>query len=138
MHAHTSSTPWPRVMGFQKKELSVIGTDVSLGQKVTLKQCNIGSKVSVGDKTKLNNCVIMDGVSIGEKYVLSHYAMPRHIDTHVVLSKCDDQLYNPEHGHLQRRSHREQLQSERLRSGARRASASGIKDQVRACVSRIT
>lgn len=59
--------PWPRMQGFSKKEMSVLGEHCEMGEKVTMKQCSIGSGVKVGTKTKLNICVIMKNVSVGER-----------------------------------------------------------------------
>lgn len=62
-------SPWSRLVGFAKKEASVVGeaTDLAASKSVTFKQCTIGSHVAVGQMTKLNNCVIMDNVTIGDK-----------------------------------------------------------------------
>lgn len=65
-------TPWPRVQGYQKKEQSVIGENVTLADKVTVKACTIGHNVSVGSKTKLNNCIVMDNVEIADGVVLQN------------------------------------------------------------------
>ena len=56
------------VIGYHKKELSVIGEGCELGDKVTLKQCSIGKGCHIGAKSKLNNCIIMDHTIIGERY----------------------------------------------------------------------
>jgi UDP-3-O-[3-hydroxymyristoyl] glucosamine N-acyltransferase len=65
--SHTSRTPWPRLRNFSKKEMTLIGDHVEIGEAVAYRQCFIGSNCKIGKKTKLNNCVIMDGVTIGEK-----------------------------------------------------------------------
>ena len=66
---YNSRTPFPRVSNYLKKELSVVGENVDMGQdkSVTFKQTFIGNNCQIGQKTKLNNCVIMDNVIIGEK-----------------------------------------------------------------------
>ena len=55
------------VIGYHKKELSVIGEGCELGEKVTLKQCSIGKGCHIGAKSKLNNCIVMDHTVIGER-----------------------------------------------------------------------
>ena len=55
------------VIGYHKKELSVIGEGCELGDKVTLKQCSIGKGCHIGAKSKLNNCIVMDHTIIGER-----------------------------------------------------------------------
>lgn len=63
------SLPWPRMQGYSKKEMSVIGEKSEMGDKVTMKQCCVGASVKVGQKTKLNSCIVMDRVVIGERLV---------------------------------------------------------------------
>jgi translation initiation factor eIF-2B subunit gamma len=64
---HTSRTTWPRLKNFVKKEMSLIGDHVQLGENITYRQCFVGNNCKIGNRTKLNNCVIMDGVVIGDK-----------------------------------------------------------------------
>ena len=67
--ASTTMAPWGRVMGYSKKEQSVIGDSCEVGDKVTMKQCSVGTGCKVGAKTKLNSCVLMDGAIVGERFV---------------------------------------------------------------------
>lgn len=72
-HSYDSkTTPWPRVQGFQKKEQSVVGDNVGMADKVTVKACTLGNNITIGAKTKLNNCIVMDGVTIGDSVVLQN------------------------------------------------------------------
>lgn len=70
MHPHTSLTPWGPIVGFRKKEQSVIGKETTMGLKITIKSSCIGDNCSIGPQCKLNNCVIMNNVVVGDKYVL--------------------------------------------------------------------
>lgn len=70
LHKNTPSTPWSRLLGILKKEMSLIGegcTDVVNEKTITLKQCCIGKNCKIGQMAKLNNCVIMDNVVVGDK-----------------------------------------------------------------------
>jgi hypothetical protein len=42
LHQHGASTPWPPIVGYHKKELSIIGEGCELGEKTLLKQCTLG------------------------------------------------------------------------------------------------
>lgn len=64
--------PWPRMQGYSKKEMSVIGDNGEVGEKVTMKQCSVGSGVKVGMKTKLNSCVVMDNATVGESCTIQN------------------------------------------------------------------
>ena len=73
LHSYDSkSTPWPRVQGFQKKEQSVVGENVTLADKVTVKASTIGHNVVIGTKTKLNNCIVMDNAEVADSVVLQN------------------------------------------------------------------
>ena len=73
LHSYDSRyTPWPRVQGYQKKEQSVVGENITMADKVTVKACTLGNGISIGAKTKLNNCIVMDGVTIGDGVVLQN------------------------------------------------------------------
>ena len=48
----------------------MVGENVTLADKVTVKASTIGHNVTVGTKTKLNNCIIMDNVEIADSVVL--------------------------------------------------------------------
>lgn len=53
---------------YQKKEQTVTGDGLEMGDKVTIKQSSVGKKCVIGAKSKLNNCILMDNVRVGEKY----------------------------------------------------------------------
>lgn len=89
MHNHTKATPWPRLPGYLKKELSIVGEGCNYaedGKMVTIKQCSIGANCIIGNKTKLNNCVVMDNVTIGDCCVIQNCVLS---DGVVIESNCN-------------------------------------------------
>jgi NDP-sugar pyrophosphorylase family protein len=91
LHTYDSArTPWPRVAGYQKKEMTVMGEGVSVLDKVTLKACTIGHNVSIGAKTKLNNCIIMDNASVAEGSVLQNCVLcaGAKVESNCNLNEC--------------------------------------------------
>lgn len=74
--------PWTPYAGSQvsasntnvimKKEQSLTGEGVELGEKVTLKSCTVGKRCKIGLKSKLNQCVIMQGVQIGDNCTIQN------------------------------------------------------------------
>lgn len=90
-HSYDSTTtPWPRVQGFQKKEQSVVGDNVTMADKVTVKACTLGNNITIGAKTKLNNCIVMDGVTIGDAVVLQNCVLcaGSKVDSSCNLNEC--------------------------------------------------
>lgn len=83
-------TPWPRVQGFQKKEQSVVGENVTMADKVTVKACTLGNGITIGAKTKLNNCIVMDGVTICDAVVLQNCVLcaGSKVDGNCNLNEC--------------------------------------------------
>lgn len=55
-----------------KKEQSLVGEEVIMGDKVTLKSCTVGKRCKIGLKSKLNQCVIMQGVQIGDNCTIQN------------------------------------------------------------------
>lgn len=86
LHQHGASTPWPPIVGYHKKELSIIGEGCELGEKTLLKQCTLGKGCQIGAKSKLNNCVIMDYVTIGESCTIQNSVISSHS---IVESNCN-------------------------------------------------
>jgi NDP-sugar pyrophosphorylase family protein len=55
------------MIGFNKKDFSVVDATCSVGEKVGFKFCSIAKDCQIGKNSKLTNCVVMSGVSIGER-----------------------------------------------------------------------
>jgi translation initiation factor eIF-2B subunit gamma len=58
-------TPWKRIESDKKypkfrKDGSLIGTKVIVGEKTNVKNCVVGDYCEIGDNVKLNNCVLMN------------------------------------------------------------------------------
>jgi len=65
-------TPWPRLTGYHKKESSIIGTNGTIADKVTLKGCTLGDNVTVHAKTRVNNTLIFNNCTIGEGCIIQN------------------------------------------------------------------
>jgi len=65
-------TPWPRPTGYHKKESSMIGTNCTVADKVTLKGCTLGDNVTVQAKTRINNTLIFNNCIIGEGCIIQN------------------------------------------------------------------
>ena len=48
---------------------SILGENVTIGEKVSIKKSVLGKNCTVGDGVKITNSVVMDGVSISQKWV---------------------------------------------------------------------
>ena len=44
----------------------IVGSGLSLGDKVIVKKCSVGKNVTIQTGARANGCVLMDGVIIGE------------------------------------------------------------------------
>ena len=45
----------------------MLGENVTIGEKVSIKKSVLGKNCTVGDGVKITNSVVMDGVSISQK-----------------------------------------------------------------------
>jgi len=68
----TPSRCFDSLVGFRKKEASVIGENCTIYDQVNLKLCCIGNNCAIGAKCKINQCVIMDNVQIAENCLIQN------------------------------------------------------------------
>ena len=72
--AHPSKIAHPESLPKQcrvESENSLLDANVTVAEKVNIKQCVIGTNCSIGSGSRLQGCVLMEGVTVGENVQLS-------------------------------------------------------------------
>ncbi|KAK3767217.1 hypothetical protein RRG08_018087 [Elysia crispata] len=69
---------------------SMLGENVTIGEKVSIKKSVLGKNCTVGDGVKITNSVVMDGVSISQNCTISNCIVSQSakIETGCQLSNC--------------------------------------------------
>ncbi|GFR91184.1 translation initiation factor eIF-2B subunit gamma [Elysia marginata] len=69
---------------------SMLGENVTIGEKVSIKKSVVGKNCTIGDGVKITNSVVMDGVSISQSCTISNCIVSQSakIETGCQLSNC--------------------------------------------------